>query len=87
MIRTFDVNNSGSITYEEFHALHSFVTNAQSTFMTASGGVNNRITANQLRQLLSTSGYNLDVPAFNTVALIFDPDKDGECHPMLTLPD
>ncbi|CAM6089011.1 unnamed protein product [Calypogeia fissa] len=76
MIKMYDKNLNGSMSFDEFVSLHRFLTVVQDSFSKHS---RNRgvVSLNEMYPALQQAGYALDKPSFFTVCQSFDKDKSG----------
>eukprot|EP00193_Tetraselmis_chui_P014566 CAMPEP_0177772020 /NCGR_PEP_ID=MMETSP0491_2-20121128/11969_1 /TAXON_ID=63592 /ORGANISM="Tetraselmis chuii, Strain PLY429" /LENGTH=171 /DNA_ID=CAMNT_0019289741 /DNA_START=243 /DNA_END=758 /DNA_ORIENTATION=- len=78
MIRLHDPDNSGSISFEEFGALHAFLTNMRASFQHFDRDRSGELDHNEVHQSLTHVGYELDQHSFYATVKAFDPDKNGK---------
>ncbi|KAG8655760.1 sorcin isoform X2 [Manihot esculenta] len=76
MIRMYDFDRNGTMSFGEFVALNKFLTKAQRAF---SDVERNRgyLLPDDVHEALGKIGFSLDSPAFYTVCESFDQKKDG----------
>lgn len=76
MIKMYDNDLNGSMSFDEFVSLHKFLTVVQDTFSRHS---RNRgvLTLKEMYPALQQAGYSLDQPSFFTVCQSFDLEKTG----------
>jgi Ca2+-binding EF-hand superfamily protein len=75
--RLHDSNQSGSIDFNEFSALHTFLTNMRSSFRFFDRDRSGQLDLNEIGQALQRAGYQLDQHAFYATVKAFDPDRTG----------
>lgn len=77
MIKMYDRDQNGSMSYEEFVNLHKFLSVVQNSF---EKHARNRqfLELNSVYLALQDAGYSLDEPAFYTACQSFDQKKSGK---------
>ncbi|KAI5081987.1 hypothetical protein GOP47_0001730 [Adiantum capillus-veneris] len=77
MIKMYDRDQSGSMSYEEFVSLHKFLSVVQNSYAKYARD-RNFLELNDVYLALQETGYSLDQPAFYTACQSFDPNKLGK---------
>eukprot|EP00250_Pteridium_aquilinum_P005143 c15282_g1_i1 orf=654-1163(-) len=77
MIKMYDRDQSGSMSYEEFVSLHKFLSVVQNSFGKHARN-RNFLELNDVYLALQDAGYSLDQPAFYTACQSFDQNKSGK---------
>ncbi|KAJ7558073.1 hypothetical protein O6H91_04G024000 [Diphasiastrum complanatum] len=77
MIRMYDKDQSGTMSFEEFVSLHKFLTLVQNSFMSneRERGI---LGLNEVYSALQQAGYPLDRPSFYTTCQSFDRNRTGK---------
>mmetsp|Transcript_32920 Transcript_32920/g.85368 ORF Transcript_32920/g.85368 Transcript_32920/m.85368 type:complete len:172 (+) Transcript_32920:190-705(+) len=78
MIRLHDADNSGSISLDEFGALHTFLSNMRASFAHFDADRSGELDLNEVHQSLTRAGFQLDQHAFYATVKAFDPDRNGK---------
>ncbi|KAJ3681967.1 hypothetical protein LUZ60_014540 [Juncus effusus] len=76
MIRMYDFDKNGTMSFEEFLALNKFLIKVQNVFSTLERG-RGFLPLDDVFQALVNLGYSLDSPAFYTLCESFDKNKMG----------
>ncbi|XP_022140738.1 sorcin-like isoform X1 [Momordica charantia] len=76
MIRMYDFDRNGTMSFEEFVALNKFLLKLQQAFSDLERG-RGFLVPNDVYEALVKIGYTLDSPAFYTVCESFDQKKNG----------
>lgn len=76
MIKLFDRDQNGQMSFEEFVSLHNFLSVVQTSFGKYSRD-QNTLDLNYVYMALQDAGYTLDQPAFYTACQSFDPNRKG----------
>ncbi|XP_066359453.1 uncharacterized protein [Miscanthus floridulus] len=76
MIRMYDFDRNGTMSFEEFLALNKFLQKVQSVFSTLERG-RGFLSLEEVYEALIKLGFSLDSPAFYTVCESFDKSKKG----------
>lgn len=76
MIRMYDFDRNGTMSFEEFLALNKFLLKVQTVFSTLERG-RGFLTLNDVYEALAKLGFSLDSPALYTVCESFDKNKMG----------
>ncbi|KAL6649148.1 hypothetical protein ACP70R_013372 [Stipagrostis hirtigluma subsp. patula] len=79
MIRMYDFDRNGTMSFEEFLALNKFLQKVQSVFSTLERG-RGFLSLEEVYEALIKLGFSLDSPAFYTVCESFDKSKKGMVH-------
>ncbi|CAL4920600.1 unnamed protein product [Urochloa decumbens] len=79
MIRMYDFDGNGTMSFEEFLALNKFLQKVQSVFSTQERG-RGFLSLEEVYEALIKLGFSLDSPAFYTVCESFDKSKKGMVH-------
>jgi len=77
MIRLHDRNQSGTIDFDEFSALHAFLTNMRSSFHFFDADRSGQLDLNEIKQAIGRAGFDLDQHSFYATVKAFDPDRTG----------
>ncbi|CAN6308152.1 unnamed protein product [Urochloa humidicola] len=85
MIRMYDFDGNGTMSFEEFLALNKFLQKMQSVFSTLERFLINFrgrgfLSLEEVYEALIKLGFSLDSPAFYTVCESFDKSKKGMVH-------
>jgi len=59
LVRIFDVNNNGSIDFQEYASLHKFLLSMQSTFSMGDKDKNGRLDAQEIHNALTAGGFKM----------------------------
>lgn len=76
MIRMYDFDRNGTMSFEEFVALNKYLLKVQQAFSDLERG-RGFLVHDDVHQALVKLGFALDSPAFYTVCESFDPKKNG----------
>uniref|UniRef100_A0ACD5WFC8 Uncharacterized protein n=1 Tax=Avena sativa TaxID=4498 RepID=A0ACD5WFC8_AVESA len=76
MIRMYDFDGNGTMSFEEFLALNKFLQKVQTVFSTLERG-RGFLSLQEVYEALIKLGFSLDSPAFYTVCESFDKSKKG----------
>ncbi|KAM3262018.1 hypothetical protein ACQJBY_052600 [Aegilops geniculata] len=76
MIRMYDFDRNGTMSFEEFLALNRFLQKVQTVFSTLERG-RGFLSLEDVYEALIKLGFSLDSPAFYTVCESFDKSKKG----------
>ncbi|ONH92474.1 hypothetical protein PRUPE_8G177800 [Prunus persica] len=76
MIRMYDFDRNGTMSFEEFVALNKFLLKVQQAFSDRERG-RGYIVPDDVHEALVKIGFSLDSPAFYTVCESFDKKKKG----------
>lgn len=76
MIRMYDFDGNGTMSFEEFLALNKFLQKVQTVFSTLERG-RGFLSLEEVYEALIKLGFSLDSPAFYTVCESFDKSKKG----------
>ncbi|KAM0919777.1 hypothetical protein ACQ4PT_007938 [Festuca glaucescens] len=76
MIRMYDFDGNGTMSFEEFLALNKFLQKVQTVFSTLERG-RGFLSLEEVYEALIKFGFSLDSPAFYTVCESFDKSKKG----------
>ncbi|KAK6946532.1 EF-hand domain [Dillenia turbinata] len=76
MIRMYDFDRNGTMSFEEFVALNKFLLKVQQTFSDLERG-RGFLVHDDVYQALVKLGFSLDSPAFYTACESFDQKKNG----------
>lgn len=76
MIKMYDKDQSGTMSFTEFVSLHKFLTVVQDSF-TRNARNRGSLQLNDVYLALQQAGYNLDQPSFYTVCQSFDKQRTG----------
>ncbi|XP_021832912.1 sorcin-like isoform X1 [Prunus avium] len=76
MIRMYDFDRNGTMSFEEFVALNKFLLKVQQAFSDRERG-RGYIVPDDVHEALVKIGFSLDSPAFYTVCESFDQKKKG----------
>ncbi|CAK9177913.1 unnamed protein product [Ilex paraguariensis] len=76
MIRMYDFDRNGTMSFEEFVALNKFLTKVQHAFSDLERGCGFLVPDDVYKALVKV-GFSLDSPAFYTVCESFDQKKNG----------
>ncbi|KAB1223285.1 Sorcin [Morella rubra] len=76
MIRMYDFDRNGTMSFDEFVALNKFLLKVQQAFSDLERG-RGYIVPNDVYEALVKIGFSLDSPAFYTVCESFDQRKNG----------
>jgi len=78
MMKMFDKQKDGKLTFDEFTALYQYLTSQEDLFKkkidTKSAGA---VDKNEVNQALQQYGFNLQSNQFNTIFSTFDESKSG----------
>eukprot|EP01024_Parvocaulis_polyphysoides_P012778 TRINITY_DN1475_c0_g1_i1.p1 TRINITY_DN1475_c0_g1~~TRINITY_DN1475_c0_g1_i1.p1 ORF type:complete len:197 (-),score=5.42 TRINITY_DN1475_c0_g1_i1:371-877(-) len=77
MIRIHDRDAGGTISFEEFVKLHTFLITMQNSFQFFDADRSGELSLAEVHQALLQAGFNLDQTAFYTLCRAFDPDRSG----------
>ncbi|XP_077231240.1 uncharacterized protein LOC143864229 isoform X2 [Tasmannia lanceolata] len=77
MIRMYDFDRNGTMSFDEFVALNKFLLKVQSAFSVLERG-RGFLTPNDVYEAVLKVGFSLDSPAFYTVCESFDQNKKGK---------
>eukprot|EP00892_Ulva_mutabilis_P010356 jgi/Ulvmu1/7693/UM038_0125.1 len=77
MIRMYDRDRNGTISYQEFQGLHQFLMDMHASFHQFDLDRSGSLEKNEVLRALRQSGFNLDEHAFNSVFFAFDPDRSN----------
>jgi len=59
LVRIFDVNNNGSIDFQEYASLHKFLLSMQATFSTADKDKNGKLDVQEIHNALEAGGFKM----------------------------
>ncbi|XP_058090650.1 uncharacterized protein LOC131237040 isoform X7 [Magnolia sinica] len=76
MIRMYDFDRNGTMSFEEFVALNKFLMKVQNAFSALERG-RGYLSPEDVYEALVKIGFSLDSPAFYTVCESFDQNKKG----------
>ncbi|XP_038693995.1 sorcin-like isoform X1 [Tripterygium wilfordii] len=76
MIRMYDFDRNGTMSFDEFVALNKFLLKVQQAFADLERG-RNYLLPDDVHEALVKIGFSLDSPAFYTVCESFDQKKNG----------
>ncbi|XP_062175907.1 uncharacterized protein LOC133880951 [Alnus glutinosa] len=76
MIRMYDFDRNGTMSFDEFIALNKFLLKVQQAFSVLERG-RGYIVTGDVNEALVKIGFSLDSPAFYTVCESFDQKKNG----------
>ncbi|XP_057516282.1 uncharacterized protein LOC130797627 isoform X1 [Amaranthus tricolor] len=77
MIRMYDFDRNGTMSFEEFVALNQFLLRVQQAFSDFERG-RGFLVRDEVYEALVKLGFSLDSPAFYTACESFDEKKDGK---------
>ncbi|KAE8008875.1 hypothetical protein FH972_005346 [Carpinus fangiana] len=77
MIRMYDFDRNGTMSFDEFVALNKFLLKVQQAFSDLERG-RGYIVPGDVNEALVKIGFSLDSPAFYTVCESFDQKKNGQ---------
>ncbi|CAK9196398.1 unnamed protein product [Sphagnum troendelagicum] len=77
MIRMYDADQNGVMSFEEFVSLHGFLNLVQTSFSNVSRD-QGFLALNEVYQALQQAGFALDEPSFYTACQSFDPNRLGK---------
>lgn len=77
LIRMFDRAGDGKISFNEFGALHQFVTTMTDAFRKRDTSGDGTLDGAEIRAALNSSGYNLSEPTFQLMMRKFDRHNIG----------
>eukprot|EP00245_Coleochaete_scutata_P009278 TRINITY_DN3008_c0_g1_i1.p1 TRINITY_DN3008_c0_g1~~TRINITY_DN3008_c0_g1_i1.p1 ORF type:complete len:189 (-),score=38.22 TRINITY_DN3008_c0_g1_i1:724-1290(-) len=77
MIRMYDRDQSGSVTFDEFIDLHKFLYTVQESFLQHDRHQNRNLTYEDAYQAVKFAGFALEARAFESACLVFDAEKKG----------
>jgi len=78
MLKAFDTDNSGSITFWEYVALHKFIMQLQMGFMAADHDRSGRISLNEISTALQNAGFSLTPQLMTVLMHKFDSSRSGQ---------
>ncbi|XP_042494581.1 sorcin-like [Macadamia integrifolia] len=79
MIRMYDFDRNGTMSFQEFLALNKFLLKVQQAFSDLERG-RGYLVPDDVYDALMKVGFSLDSPAFYTACESFDQKKDGRFH-------
>lgn len=77
MIRMYDADQNGAMSFEEFTSLHDFLNSVHSAFANVARNQQS-ISLNEVYMGLHQAGFSLDQPSFLTTCQSFDPRRLGK---------
>ncbi|KAG0590669.1 hypothetical protein KC19_1G117800 [Ceratodon purpureus] len=77
MIRMYDADHNGSMSFEEFTSLHNFLNTVHFAFSNVARNQQS-ISLNEVYMALHQAGFSLDQPSFLTTCQSFDPTRSGK---------
>jgi len=77
MIRMYDADQNGAMSFEEFSSLYKFLNLVQCSFANVARE-RPILSLNEVYQALQQAGYALDQPSFYTACQSFDPNRLGK---------
>ncbi|KAL8142567.1 hypothetical protein V2J09_015599 [Rumex salicifolius] len=79
MIRMYDFDRNGTMSFGEFVTLNKFLLKVQQSFSSLERG-KGHLVHDEVFEALMKCGFSLDSPSFFTVCESFDPNKNGKFH-------
>lgn len=77
LVRMFDKAGDGEISFDEFQALHTFITSMTTGFKARDKDNSGLLDGSEIRAALQQSGYALSEPTFQLMMRKFDRDRRG----------
>ncbi|CAD7701349.1 unnamed protein product [Ostreobium quekettii] len=77
MIRMHDKDGSGSINFQEFEHLTTFLTEMRSSFNYFDSDRGGSLSLDEIHRAITHAGFQLDQPAFTALVGAFDPDRNA----------
>eukprot|EP01064_Diplonema_japonicum_P028012 TRINITY_DN4217_c0_g1_i1.p1 TRINITY_DN4217_c0_g1~~TRINITY_DN4217_c0_g1_i1.p1 ORF type:complete len:189 (+),score=28.86 TRINITY_DN4217_c0_g1_i1:23-568(+) len=77
LLRLFDANKQGTMTYQEFCNMYGWVQQKQVSFYHFDRDRSGSLDMQETHQALTHAGYNLDQHAFYAAVRVYDPDHNG----------
>mmetsp|Transcript_3299 Transcript_3299/g.9479 ORF Transcript_3299/g.9479 Transcript_3299/m.9479 type:complete len:173 (-) Transcript_3299:93-611(-) len=77
MIRLHDQKQTGSINFQDFQSLHTFLTNMRASFQYFDSDRSGQLDLNEVHNAVTRAGFQLDEHAFYATCKAFDPDRSG----------
>ncbi|GBG80308.1 hypothetical protein CBR_g30676 [Chara braunii] len=77
MIRMYDRDSSGQISFNEFVQLHNFLCEVSESFYAYDRDRNGVLTFHEILDALKRLKFNLEYPALQSACQLFDPSRTG----------